>query len=413
MINGFRVGLLVAGLLLAVPVFAQEARTPEQICQSADAAEPATRSFTEAEQVLQPGVDYRAVFCTDAGPVYIDLLEDYAPVTVNNFVFLAEQGYYNNTTFHRVIQDFMVQGGDPTATGTGGPGYQFQDEFLPFIRFDKPGLLAMANAGPGTNGSQFFITTVPTPHLNDLHTIFGVVLEGQESVTGIRLRDPQTDPEPGTSLNAVVIVTDAAAVQTTYEAAATSTQADVQAVLDTVTAEVANVSTLLGLNEELSGMFTAEETAAFAPEGLRERFGEFLTANNFEFRAVTAIDNTSCNLEQAPYLAIRYTLDAFGSVEDASAALADGLYGELATEAGFAESPAAPALRYPFYTRAASGCEVEATEALTHWQRGRYVVTAEVVFPADSPATADVWLARLIPAIYESFYASVLVNEIP
>lgn len=410
MINRLCVVLLAA--VLAVPVLAQEARTPAEICDSADTSEPATRSFARAEQVIEPSVDYRAIFCTDAGPVYIDLLEDFAPVTVNSFVFLAEQGYYNNTTFHRVIQDFMAQGGDPTGTGTGGPGYQFQDEFLPFVRFDGPGLLAMANAGAGTNGSQFFITTAATPHLNDAHTIFGVVLEGQENVTSIRLRDPQSDPEPGTSLNTVVIITDPAEVATTYEVPATSTQDDVQAVLDTITSEVAGVSQLLGLDENLSGMFTADQVVESAPEGARAALSDVLAANNFEFRAASVINNTSCDLQQAPYLSIVYTLDAYGSRSDALEALASGVYDQLANESGFTEGEASSELRYPLYTKAASGCDVEATHALTHWQRGRYVVTAEVVFPVDSPAPADLWLSRLIPRIYENFYAPVLVNEV-
>ena len=113
--------------------------------------------------------------------------------------FFREQGYYNNTTFHRVIQDFMAQGGDPTATGTGGPGYSFDDEFVGFLNFDRPGWLAMANSGANTNGSQFFITTVPYPSLNYNYTIFGEVLEGQENVANIRLRDPDTATEPGTN----------------------------------------------------------------------------------------------------------------------------------------------------------------------------------------------------------------------
>jgi cyclophilin family peptidyl-prolyl cis-trans isomerase len=408
MLKTLRVGLLAAALALAIPVWAQDARTPAEICESADVSEPTTRSFAQPDQVLQPTVDYRAIFCTDAGPIYIDLLEDYTPITVNSFVFLAEQGYYNNTTFHRVIQDFMAQGGDPTATGTGGPGYQFQDEFLPFLRFNEPGLLAMANAGPATNGSQFFITTVPTPHLNDRHTIFGVVLEGQENVTNIRLRDPGTDPEPGTTLNTVVIITDPAEVATTYEGTTSSAQEDVQAVLDEITAEVAAVSQLLGLDEDVSGMFEADEVLASLPEAA----GEAFTENNFEFRAVTAIDNTSCNLQDAPYLSISYTLDAFGSRADAAAALASGAYDELATEAGFTMGEPSLDLRYPLYTKEAAGCEIGATHALTHWQRGRYVVTAEAVFPVDSPAPANLWLSRLIPSIYENFYAPVLVNEV-
>ena len=108
-----------------------------------------------------------------------------APKTVNNFVTLSKDGFYNGLIFHRVIPNFMIQGGDPTGTGTGGPGYTFEDEFHTTLKFDKPGLLAMANAGPNTNGSQFFITTVPTAHLTGRHTIFGRVLEGQDVVEAI------------------------------------------------------------------------------------------------------------------------------------------------------------------------------------------------------------------------------------
>ena len=106
-------------------------------------------------------------------------------MTVNNFVFLAGDGFYNNVICHRVIPGFMIQGGDPAGTGTGGPGYKFQDEFDPSLVFDTNGILAMANAGPGTNGSQFFITVAPTPHLNGAHTIFGKVTDGQEIVAAI------------------------------------------------------------------------------------------------------------------------------------------------------------------------------------------------------------------------------------
>jgi cyclophilin family peptidyl-prolyl cis-trans isomerase len=138
---------------------------------------------------------YLATFkMAKGGEFVVELFADKAPVTVNNFVFLAQQGYYNGTTFHRVLEGFMAQGGDPTGTGTGGPGYQFEDEFSD-LTFDKPGLLAMANAGPNTNGSQFFITYAPTPHLNGLHTIFGEVIEGMDVVNSITLRDPQQNPD--------------------------------------------------------------------------------------------------------------------------------------------------------------------------------------------------------------------------
>ena len=113
------------------------------------------------------------VMKTNKGDINLVLFPDKAPVTVANFVNLAKNGYYDGLKFHRVIEDFMVQGGDPTGTGAGGPGYRFEDEVNNGLNFSEPGILAMANAGPGTNGSQFFITTVPTTWLNDKHTIFG------------------------------------------------------------------------------------------------------------------------------------------------------------------------------------------------------------------------------------------------
>jgi peptidyl-prolyl cis-trans isomerase A (cyclophilin A) len=141
-----------------------------------------------------------ATFKTSAGDLVVKLLPEKAPKTVANFVELAEgtrewtdpksgskvkRPLYDGTVFHRVIPEFMIQGGDPLGTGTGGPGYKFEDEIGPDNRFDRPGLLAMANAGPGTNGSQFFITEVPTPHLNRGHTIFGEVVKGGELVAKI------------------------------------------------------------------------------------------------------------------------------------------------------------------------------------------------------------------------------------
>jgi cyclophilin family peptidyl-prolyl cis-trans isomerase len=138
---------------------------------------------------------YLATFKMAKGGEFVaELFDDQAPKTVNNFVFLARQGYYNGTTFHRVIDGFMAQGGDPTGTGMGGPGYQFEDEFSDELTFDRAGLLAMANSGPNTNGSQFFITYGPTPHLNGLHTIFGEIIEGMDAVNGITRRDPQQNP---------------------------------------------------------------------------------------------------------------------------------------------------------------------------------------------------------------------------
>ena len=119
-----------------------------------------------------------AHFDTDRGPIRVELAADKAPLTVANFVNLARRGFYDGLNFHRVIPDFMIQGGCPKGTGTGGPGYKFEDEFGSSHRHDGKGVLSMANAGPGTNGSQFFITFGPTPHLDGRHTVFGRVVEG-------------------------------------------------------------------------------------------------------------------------------------------------------------------------------------------------------------------------------------------
>jgi peptidyl-prolyl cis-trans isomerase B (cyclophilin B) len=122
----------------------------------------------------------KATIKTNKGEIRLNLFAELAPVTVTNFVNLAKRGYYDGLKFHRVIPDFMIQGGCPQGTGTGGPGYKFQDEFVRELRHGKPGILSMANAGPGTNGSQFFITHVPTPWLDGKHTVFGEVLTAQD-----------------------------------------------------------------------------------------------------------------------------------------------------------------------------------------------------------------------------------------
>ena len=145
----------------------------------------APRYAAPPAMTIEPSSSYKATMETSQGTVVIELFADRAPVTVNNFVFLAREGFYDGVPFHRLIDGFMIQGGDPTGTGTGGPGYTFQDEFSPDLRFDQPGLLAMANAGPGTNGSQFFITVSTPAHLNDRHTIFGRVVEGYVVVEAI------------------------------------------------------------------------------------------------------------------------------------------------------------------------------------------------------------------------------------
>ena len=132
---------------------------------------------------------YVAKIETTRGTIEIELYPAYAPKTVNNFVFLAREGFYDGVIFHRVIDNFMIQGGDPTGTGRGGPGYKFEDEFKNNPLKHETGVLSMANAGPGTNGSQFFITHSPQPHLDGKHTVFGKVTSGQDVVNRIRQGD--------------------------------------------------------------------------------------------------------------------------------------------------------------------------------------------------------------------------------
>ena len=149
---------------------------------------------------------YTAIIHTDNGDITIALHAAKAPSTVNNFVFLAEQGFYDGTIFHRVIPDFMVQGGDPTGTGRGGPGYRFNDEIDASLRHDGPGVLSMANAGPNTNGSQFFITHVATPWLDGKHAVFGHVSDGMDVVNSIPPRNPDRPEYPGIKISAVTII---------------------------------------------------------------------------------------------------------------------------------------------------------------------------------------------------------------
>jgi peptidyl-prolyl cis-trans isomerase A (cyclophilin A) len=162
----------------------------------------------------------RAVLHTNHGDITVDLFPDHAPKTVANFADLAEgrrewthpqtrakttDRLYDGTVFHRIIDGFMIQGGDPLGQGIGGPGYQFGDEFSPELRHDGPGVLSMANAGPGTNGSQFFITFDATPHLDGKHSVFGRVAEGMDVLRSIRERDPGRDPNPGDRIDTIEI----------------------------------------------------------------------------------------------------------------------------------------------------------------------------------------------------------------
>jgi len=156
----------------------------------ADLQRTGNRRFSSPpERVIDPEKSYTATFKTDKGDIVIELAAKDAPNTVNNFVYLASVGYYDGLNFHRVIGDFMIQGGCPLGTGTGGPGYQFKDEFSPSWKHSGPGMLSMANAGPNTNGSQFFITHSAQPHLDNKHSVFGKVTSGQDVVNAIRQGD--------------------------------------------------------------------------------------------------------------------------------------------------------------------------------------------------------------------------------
>jgi peptidyl-prolyl cis-trans isomerase B (cyclophilin B) len=138
---------------------------------------------------IDPTKTYRVEIETNRGTIYLELYPEHAPVTVNNFVFLAGEGFYDGVLFHRVIRNFMIQGGDPTGTGRGGPGYRFQDELRTNPLRHETGVISMANAGPNTNGSQFFITHGPQSHLDGRHTVFGKVTQGQDVVDAIQQGD--------------------------------------------------------------------------------------------------------------------------------------------------------------------------------------------------------------------------------
>ncbi|MGA9532401.1 MAG: peptidylprolyl isomerase [Anaerolineales bacterium] len=154
---------------------------------------------------IDPTKDYRATIKTDKGDIVVALAAAKAPKTVNNFVFLAEEGFYDNVIFHRVIEDFMAQTGDPTGTGRGGPGYSFKDEFHPDLRHDAAGVLSMANAGSNTNGSQFFLTYVATPWLDDKHAVFGQIVDGMDVLMSIPARDPSNPNAPAVKIETIEI----------------------------------------------------------------------------------------------------------------------------------------------------------------------------------------------------------------
>ncbi|GAB4576103.1 MAG: hypothetical protein Kow0077_30930 [Anaerolineae bacterium] len=410
-LNAFLVAiLLVTSLAFSAPVVvtAQDGPpTPHDLCAAATPADtPDTLAFDQPEDVLEDGVDYLAVFCTTAGPILIDLFEEQTPITVNNFVFLARQGYYNNTNFHRVIPDFMAQGGDPTNTGSGGPGYQFEDEIVESLTFDRPGLLAMANAGPGTNGSQFFITTVPTDWLNGNHTIFGEVLAGQNNVLSIRNRDPQQALEPGTLLETVLIIEGRENVAIEEETLTLAGLEDAEAAMETLDRYVTTILDRFGaaFQDPLSGYFTLNadlsgvmDTAAAAAliEGAQTTALDYFASHGHLYSLSAVYTSTECDLEGLPIAATSYRLDAYPTVEDAAAALADPVLTELQIAQGYELYETDLPLPYNVYTRAQTDCDQETVAARAFVQRGRFVTMQEVVVTAEN--------ADIAPFLPEAF----------
>lgn len=165
-------------------------------CSSTDTSIPTSANLSAPAPERKEAETMKATIETNMGNIEIELFSGEAPKTVANFVKLAKSGFYDGIIFHRVIPDFMVQTGDPTGTGMGGPGYSFADEFAPGLKHDKPGMLSMANSGPNTNGSQFFITVAPTPWLDGKHAIFGRVVKGMDVVNAISTAERDMRDKP-------------------------------------------------------------------------------------------------------------------------------------------------------------------------------------------------------------------------
>jgi len=401
-----RVVLVTVALLIAAPVgmagaapdvpaaerTAQDALTPEAICEQAteDLAEPESREFEAAEDVLQDGVDYWAVICTAKGPIYVDLLEEESPMTVNNFVFLAQNDYYNNTTFHRVLPGFMAQGGDPTGTGGGGPGYEFGDETDNGLTFDQPGLLAMANAGPGTNGSQFFITYAPTSWLDGGHTIFGRVFQGLDVAELLRPRNPEQMPDyEGETLETVVIVEDSATVEATQDGAPPVEH--FQALLDSVI--VGQINTQFTLDEAHSHTYDLDAEATFWGEtggdALAGSLRDTLERQGFIGTAAVMLDISECpaSPQDLPIWALGFRVSDLG-VSGAPDRLVfdDDRSDEIVASGAFETYADPPDVVGRVYSRPVAEGDYCGASGVYHRLElpyGRYVLTADLVLDSD------------------------------
>lgn len=371
---------LIASLtLVALTAFAlaDDAPTPRELCAAAEPAPLTMMQFEQAEHVLEPNVDYRAIFCTSAGSIYVDLYENLTPITVNSFVFLAQQGYYDNTTFHRVIPDFMAQGGDPTGTGRGGPGYRFKDEPIGFLKFDLPYKLAMANAGPGTNGSQFFITTALAEHLNYKHTIFGNVLSSQRSVKQIRERDPATATEKGETLHTVLITTDNQVEESPYLVyLAVEGKATREDVIHEFERFAASPSLTLLVDDERSGHFSTEALAESAvADDLVDGFASFAAEYGHLYRQRLQFVNADCG-PSFFFSSLGFWVDVYPDAASARAA-AESEFMQLWLDSyGYQRDAAHPTV----YRLDAATCDGEdGVSLLSLSARGRFLLTVDVL----------------------------------
>ncbi|MEP0764803.1 MAG: peptidylprolyl isomerase [Chloroflexota bacterium] len=400
---------VLSALLPGGVAAAQDAQTPAEICAAATAnvAAPESREFAAAEDVLKDGVDYWTVLCTAAGPIYLDLYETDSPLTVNNFVFLAGQGYYNNTTFHRVLPGFMAQGGDPTGTGGGGPGYTFEDETANGLTFDTYGLLAMANAGANTNGSQFFITTAPATWLDGNHTIFGRVYEGIERVELLTPRDPEQMPDyEGAALETVVIVEDPARVAATPDGPPTISH--FQAILSLVMPLALNEAFVA--DADLSQMHDLEAEAAFwgsQGEGLEAAMRDYLGEKGFVGAAqiVTALSECPADPATLPIWGLGLRVLEFGDAASAQEVVFDDARAALLTEAGafdgYSDPADVPARVFSRQLAEDAGCSASGVAYRLEFPYGRYVLVSELTVDdafinAETEPTAVQYLAFVL-----------------